>query len=161
MFGSKGEIKILIPTSMYNPGDVISGKAALTVKKPVKAREMSVSLVGEQKVTRQVRASNGHGTTTQTDTTRIYDFKQALDGEKEYSQPAEYPFQIKIPADILGSRAQMPEAQGGLAAGINILQQFAAMTGALPSQQTRWYLQAKLDIPGGLDISKNADLTIG
>lgn len=35
------------------------------------------------------------------------------------------------------------------------------MTGAIPFQQTKWYLLDKLDISGGLDIKKKADVTIG
>jgi hypothetical protein len=161
MFGlGKGAINISIQRVNYVPGDLISGNVSLTVKKPVKARETSISLIGEQKVTRQVRSTSGPGMTTQTQTTRIYDFKQQLDGEKEYSQPGEYRFEIKIPTDILSAKTQMPELTGGLATGLKIAQQLGAMTGAFPSQQTKWYLQAKLDIPGGMDIAKTADITI-
>jgi hypothetical protein len=92
---------------------------------------------------------------------RIYDFKQQLDSEKEYSQGQEYRFEIKIPADILSTRPQIPELGGKLGQGLKIAQAAAAMTGAIPFQQTRWYLLAKLDIPGGLDVKKKADVTIG
>ena len=55
----------------------------------------------------------------------------------------------------------MPELGGKLGQGLKIAQAAAAMTGAIPLQQTKWYLLAKLDIPGGLDIKKKADVTIG
>jgi hypothetical protein len=164
VFGlGKGSVTVSIQKFSYLPGDTISGSVSLTVKKPVKAREMSISLIGERKVTRRVKSSSGSGTTTQVQTTRVYDFKQPLDGEKEYTGPADYPFQIKIPADILGisSPPQMPDMPDGLATGIKIAQQFAAMTGAMPASHTKWFLLAKLDIPGGMDISKTADITLG
>jgi len=53
MFG-KGKINIVILRANYMPGDVISGSIALNLKKPVQAREVCISLVGEQKI-RQTR----------------------------------------------------------------------------------------------------------
>ena len=158
MFG-KGKINISMPKSHYLPGDIISGDVALTLKKPAKAREVSVSLIGEQKSTRVSGMTGSGGTSTSTQTIRIYDFKQQLDGEKEYSQGQEYHFEIKIPADILSMRPQIPE--GALGTGLKIAQAAAAITGAIPYQQTKWYLLAKLDIPGGIDVSKKTDVTIG
>lgn len=160
MFG-KGKINISIQKTYYAPGDTISGTIALTLKKPVKAREVSLSLIGEQKSTRAGGMTGGTGMSTSTQRIRIYDFKQQLDSEKEYSQELEYHFEIKIPADILSVRPQMPEMEGMLGQGLKIAQAAAAMTGAIPLRRVKWYLLAKLDIPGGIDITKRADVTIG
>jgi hypothetical protein len=105
--------------------------------------------------------SGGVSTSTTTQTVRIYDFKQQLDGEKQYSQGGEYRFEIKIPADILAMKSGMPEMEGKLGQILKVAQTAAAMTGAIPFQRIKWYLLAKLDIPGGLDISKKVDITIG
>ena len=52
MFGfDKGKINITIQKTNYAPGDTISGNAALTLKKPVKAKEVSISLIGEEVTT--------------------------------------------------------------------------------------------------------------
>jgi hypothetical protein len=151
MFG-KGKINVTIQRTNYAPGDIISGDVALTLKKPVKAREVSISLIGTAWVTTYsgTTTSSGVGVTGGAGITlgmqksssswrehkRIYDFKQQLDSEKEYSGgPEYYCFEIKIPADILSMRPQM--------------------TGRI-----KWYLLAKLDIPGGLDISKKVEVTI-
>jgi hypothetical protein len=160
MFG-KGKINIAIKKTGYSPGDTISGNVALTLKKPVKAREVSVSLIGEQKTTQRKGMTGSQGMSTTTQTIRIYDFKQQLDSEKEYSQGQEYSFEIKIPADILSAKPQMPELGGKLGQGLKVAQAAAAITGVIPLQQTRWYLMAKLDSPGGMDIKKKADITIG
>jgi hypothetical protein len=160
VFGlGKGSIVLTLQKYNFVPGETISGTVALTVKKPVKAREMVVSLVGEQKRTRHVRTSSG--TSTQTETVRVYDFKQPLDGEKEYSGQADYRFDIKIPADIIGPQVaqQAPQAPNAFTQGLQFAQQLASMTGAIP--RTKWFVQAKLDIPGGMDISKDADVVIG
>jgi hypothetical protein len=178
MFGSKGRIDIAIQKSNYVPGDTISGNVALVLKKPANAREMSISLIGEQMMTntqditrkglimgdgamragamrpmmRSRSSRRGWGSegmmigtrsekSTTTDRVRVYDFKQQLDGEKEYSQGREYHFEMKIPPDIVSTGPQA--------------------TGATQSYPVKWYLLAKLDIPGGLDVSKKVDITIG
>jgi hypothetical protein len=167
MFGSKGKINIAIQKTSYAPGDTISGNVALTLKKPLKAREVSIFLIGEHKTTQTApgvggaMGGGGMSMSTTTKTVRIYDFKQQLDGEKEYSQGREYRFEIKIPADTLSMRPQISNVEGKLGQALKVAQTAAAMTGAIPFQRIKWYLLAKLDIPGGLDISKKVDITIG
>jgi len=162
LFG-KGKINISLQKTGYAPGDTISGNVALALKKPVKARGVTISLIGEQKNTKVggMMGNQSQGMSTTTKNIRIYDFKHQLDSEKEYSQGQEYHFEIKIPADILSAKPQMPELGGKLGQGLKVAQAAAAMTGAIPFQQTKWYLLAKLDIPGGMDITKKADVTIG
>jgi hypothetical protein len=169
MFG-KGKIDIAIQKTNYAPGDTISGNIALTLKKPVKAKEASISLIGEEIATGgggtvgwgggrtwgSVGTKGGGGGAT---IERVYNFKQQLDGEKEYSEGREYQFEMKIPADILGMGPQTPE--GKLGQVLKVAQTAAAMTGAIPFQRIQWYLLAKLDVPGGLDITKKVDITIG
>jgi hypothetical protein len=166
MFG-KGKINIAIQKIQYAPGDIISGDVVLTLKKPVKGREVSISLIGEHKITEtnpRVGGQMGGGgmsMSTATKTVRIYDFKQQLDGEKEYSEGREYRFEIKIPADTLSMRPQISEVEGKLGQVLKVAQTAATITGAIPFQRIKWYLLAKLDIPGGLDISKRVDIIIG
>ena len=173
MFGfDKGRINITIQKTNYAPGDTISGNAALTLKKPVKAKEVSISLIGEEVTTggggtigwgggRTSSSGAGMmgGGAGSTRIERIYDFKQQLDSEREYSEGREYHFEMKIPADILGGAPQMPE--GKLGEVLKVGQTIAAITGAISHHRLQWYLLAKLDIPGGLDISRKADVTIG
>ena len=52
MFGfGKGKLDLKIQKTNYAPGDTISGDVALTLKKPVKAKEVSMSLIGEEVTT--------------------------------------------------------------------------------------------------------------
>ena len=124
MFG-KGRINIKIQRTGYAPGDTISGNVTFTLKKPVKARELSISLIGEQRTTR----TSARQRSTTMERIRIYDFKHQLDSEKEYSQGQEYSFEIKIPADILSVGPQIPELEGKLGQGLKLAQAAAAMTG--------------------------------
>lgn len=193
VFG-KGKIDISIQKTNYAPGDTISGNVALTLKKPVKAKGMSIFLVGEE-ITwggggiLELILSRGSLSVSR-ERRPIYDHKQLLDGEKEYSEGREYHFETKIPGDTPDMRSQMPEPQGKLdqvqktakkAAGIvgltplqeatepegkqnrwlEIAKKTAAGAGLIRLQRTNWYLLAKLDVPRGLDISKRVDITIG
>ncbi len=142
----KGEINIAIQKTNYAPGDTISGDVTLLLKKPVEVSEPSISLIGEQWVTSREKQSGwgiggySRSSSTQTKRERVYEFKQELDSEKECRHGRRYHFEIKIPTDILGERPQTPRAF---------------------SFPVKWYLLARLDIPGGLDISKKVDITIG
>ncbi len=160
MFG-KGKIQIAIQGTDYAPGDIISGEVALALKKPVKADGMSISLIGEQKITRSGSVGRGGQRSTTTQNIRIYDFKQKLDTAREYTEGREYKFKIKIPKDILAAKPQLPELEDTLGQGLKIAQAAAAFMGAISVQQTKFYLLAKLDIPGGLDIGEKTDITIG
>ena len=159
MFG-KGRINIAIQKSHYAPGDIISGNVSLTLKKPVKARGVSISLIGEQITTRGGGTMSG-GQTSTTQRVRVYDFKQQLDSEKEYSQGGEYSFEMKVPADTVSMRPLVPEQEGKLGQVLKVAQSAATMTGAIPFQRIKWYLLAKLDVLGGFDVSSKADITIG
>jgi len=162
MFG-KGKIEVKIGKTGYAPGDTISGDVVLALKKPVTAREASVSLIGER-ITTQTKVGMGGGQpsmSTQQQRTRVYDFKQQLDGEKEYGPGQEYHFEMKIPADILSVSPGMQEIEGKMGQAMKVAQTAAALTGRLPSQRVKWYVLAKLDVPRGLDINKKVDVTIG
>ena len=100
----KGKIDIAIPKASFSPGEVISGIATLNIKKKAEAREFTISLIGEQKITER------RGTKRSTRNVHIYEFEQQLDGEKEYKEGGVYPFEIKIPEDILEQQKapQMP-----------------------------------------------------
>jgi hypothetical protein len=154
MFG-RGKIDISIQKTGYAPGDTISGSVNLTLNNQVKAREMTISLMGEYttEVARQrgidavtVRARRFQMSDTivthqpavptydvghKTEHVRICIFKERLDGEGKYSQSRGYKFKIKIQTDTPDSSA------------------------------VNWYLLAKLDIPHGRDITKKAPITIG
>lgn len=149
----KGKIDIAIPKTNFNLGDTISGNVALTMKKPVKARELSISLIGDQTITQ----GSAIGSNKSTSKARIYDFKQQLDIEKEYDKSGAFHFEIKIPADIQSRQPNMPQIEGKLGEVLKVAQMF----GVTAKTTTKWFLLAKLDIPWGIDIKKEVQITIG
>ncbi len=147
MFGfGKGSIEIQLEKYNFSPGETISGNVSLKVKKQEKAKAVTIRLIGEQKTS---NFSTVQKTSTQTRKQYIYDFKQQLDKEKEYSGEYNYNFQIKIPQNILNS------INSTLSAVMNSMQ---ILTGQ--SSQIRWYLIASLEIPWAIDISKKVQINI-
>lgn len=146
MFGF-GERKMDLQINKFNfvKGETIEGTIALTVKKPCKARGVFVTLFAEQKV---MSSSN---------TQRIYELKQQLDGEKEYNtgeNPAVYPFKIKIPPKQMTGEG-LAQLDPNLAKAASVMQYFVSM-----QRQIRWYVEAKLDIAFGLDTAKKIQVNI-
>jgi len=149
MFGfGKGKIEIQLDNYNYSPGQVIEGTVALSLKKPLPGKELSITILGEQKI------SQGYGTNRSYRTVKIFDFKQPLDREKEYpagDQPLVYPFKIKIPANV-ESKQQMPE--GTLGTVMKAAQMFSGT-----KSRTQWYLIARLDVKG-FDITKKVQINV-
>lgn len=159
MFGfGKGTIEIQLDKFNFSPGEVIEGTVALKLKEPVKAKELIIRIVGEQTTTQSMGLSIGTGRRTHgggTRTTTLFDFKQTLDGEKEYSsgeQPLVYPLKIKIPADVLRKQASQ---EGTLGTVIKVAQMVSGT-----SSRTSWYLIASLDVPKSFDVSKKVQINI-
>ena len=148
MFGfGKGKIEIQLDKYNYSPGETIEGTVALSLKKPLPGKELSIRLIGEEKV------QQGYGRNSSYRTVAVFDFKQPLDREKEYpaGQPMAYSFKIKLPADVAG-RQQMPEGKLG-----TILKVAQVMSGTV--RRINWYLIARLDVKG-FDISKKVQINV-
>ena len=157
MFG-RGKIDISIQKTSYAPGDTICGSIDLTLKKAVRAREMTMSLIGEYMTTQTRRLVQEPGfrmglstgsvsrrwlmsepmrksapkydSMRDTKTVRICPFKEQLDGEGEYCESRRYHFEIKIPAETPTSSV------------------------------VKWHLLAELDVRHGLDVTKKVRITI-
>ncbi|MEM0359885.1 MAG: hypothetical protein QXK06_00930 [Candidatus Diapherotrites archaeon] len=152
LFGlGKGKIELTLEKFNFSPGDTIKGRIVLSMNKPTKARGIKARLWGERTITRTSYYNSGPRTEKRNQI--IFNFELPLDGEKEYSS-GEYEFEIKVPNNILQSQ----QAPDGV---IGELAKAAAFLGGSFASQPRWYLEAKLDIPGGMDVSKRVQINIG
>ncbi|MDO8428606.1 MAG: hypothetical protein Q7S92_05335 [Candidatus Diapherotrites archaeon] len=150
MFGL-GDTKIEIQLDKFNfkPGETIEGTVSLKAKKPVKAKGINITFFGEKRVSSM---SAGRSSSS---VRRVFEFKQPLDGEKEYvsgENPLVYPFKIVIPSDLLNTQ-KAPEGNMGA-----VLQGIQFLTGN--AGPTNWYLQANLDISMGLDVTKKVQINL-
>jgi hypothetical protein len=74
-----------------------------------------------------------------------------LDGEKEY-QEGSYPFEIKIPSNIL---QEAPKLEGRMGTAVNVIK---ALSGA--SSHLQWSIEAQLDMPMKLDVKKSQTIVL-
>ena len=94
-------------------------------------------------------SSRGHH--SRTNYTTIYDFKMPVSGEKEY-QNEEYPFEMKIPSDVLQNNPTLEGKLGQAAAAVKIL--------AGASSRIDWFVKAELDVPMKLDVKKSQKIVL-
>ena len=145
----KGKIELKMDRYNFKPGEVIEGDLILTLKKPTKARKITIRLLGEEKITE--RRHGDDGPRSETRTVKVFDIKIPLDGEKEYKE-GKYHFKIPIPRDLFREGAK-PEGWIGDVA--NVLE-------GLSGRRSRieWKVIGNLDIPMGFDLSKKQNIVI-
>jgi len=150
LFG-KEKITLMLDTYNFKPGDTIKGNVTLSLKKPVKARKMSVSFVGQRR--ERYRDRNG----THYRTTNVFSFNMPLGAEREY-QNDRFDFEIKIPSDILQqTRAQgTPQLDGALGKAVAV---GAALSGSR-YYPIEWLVYAKLDVPLKFDVDKSQKIIL-
>lgn len=143
MFGfGKGNIELALSSTNPAFGEVISGTASMQLKDPQQARGFVVQLLAERSVTRTEYRNGQHYTNTQTE--KVYESTQQLGGEGQYgTQPYQFNFQVKLP-----QQSEIPGASGGF---------WNALSGV---GKPTWYVFAKLDIPGGTDVSKKVKISV-
>lgn len=149
----KGKITIKLTKFNFNVGDTISGVVTLDLKKPVQARELSIALRGDRKSPGGIQRGDRNQQNK-----RVYEFEVHLDGEKEYQPGMEYPFEIVVPDNVQSVNTNMPGSGGVLGSVMKVAQTAAAITGNFT--MLKWYLHAKLDMPKGIDIKDNQDISI-
>jgi len=93
MFKRK-QITITLEKYAFVPGETIKGTMRLHLKKPVYAEQLTVSLVGRNRLRHKALLSAPPPV--------IYEFTIPVDEKSTYFNEV-YPFKIKIPADILTS----------------------------------------------------------
>jgi len=141
MFGFEtAVIDLELPKTAYAGGELIEGTLFLSVKKPVKARGLSVTLVAGQQFREQVYSDGEPWTCTST--RKIYDFRQLLDCGREYTAATDtpYPFSLVMPPVDLTARAaagypgSFPAAPG------------SPGTGPVPVGRPAWSVEGYLDV---------------
>lgn len=141
VFGiGEGKVELQLNTHDVASGGKVSGTLKLDLPAPKKAKELRVELVGEQK---RMRNGKRH-------TVRVYEFKQSLGGEQDYSS-GEYKFELNAPQK---TEFEKKAGEGALGAVIGA----AKMLGAI--EPVRWYVIGTLDLPMSLDINKKVQIAI-
>jgi hypothetical protein len=161
-FFKKDQILITLEKYAYTPGENIKGSVGLKLKRPVQAKKLTVSLIGLRIVRESgiavgpLRVGN-QGPQTQVYT--IYNFEIPLDGESAYFHEL-YPFEIKIPSDILQSAQQnLHSTLTGLGKTIAEIAQMMEQL-SLKDSRVEWCVETKLHIPLKIDIVNSQKIVL-
>jgi hypothetical protein len=161
-FFKRDQMLITLEKYAYAPGEIVKGSVGLKLKRPVRAKKLTVALLGLRIVRESgmavgpMRAGN-QGPQTQVYT--IYNFEIPLDGEAAYFHEL-YPFEIKIPSDILQSAQQnLHSTLTGLGKTLaEIAQMMQQLT--LTDSRVEWSVEAKLHIPLKVDIVNSQKIVL-
>ena len=157
-FLSRGDLEVILEKFQFSPGDTVSGKITLKLKKPTQANKLTVSVVG-QKITKK-REINFAGNMPREQTTidKIFSFDLQLDGSKEYTE-GEYPFSIKLPVDIVQQQT-MANSEGALGTVAKVFNAVNNLSGGT-TVRTEWFVEAQLDVPKAIDMRKKVMINVG
>lgn len=138
VFGiGEGKIEITTEKPSYMQGELLKGKVKLELNSAKKARQLRVQFYGERRT--------GSGKSSRMEKTFLQEL--VLDGEKEYPAGArDYDFQFQLPTIPKLAQSQ---GSGIIDVAVNMLASFAD-----PFSSTKWYLDASLDVPMGIDVNK-------
>jgi hypothetical protein len=137
-FGDNGSIKIELESLEFKPGQNINGKIYLNLPKPLQARSLEIIFYGEMMVWK--------GRPPQI----FHEIPQQISGEKIYNNGDVYAFSIAVPSSLSLAPIDMPD---------NPLANFLKSKIRDPST-IPWFVQAKLDVPSGININAKVQLKL-
>ncbi|HJZ23281.1 MAG TPA: hypothetical protein VJ201_02400 [Candidatus Babeliales bacterium] len=145
----KGKVELQLAKMNFAPGEMIEGTLVMSLKKPVKAKQLLFSLIGEE--TKSERQSDG---TMKPETHVVFQNDVVLDGEKEYpGGDNSYKFSLKIDENVL-KRSEVP-AEGMVGSILKVAKYMS-----MGSSFVLWYVQGRLDVPMGFDVSKKVKISV-
>ncbi len=148
------KITVTLDKYQYKPGDVIKGSVGLNLRKPVRARKLTVALLGKVRTTHRDSKGNVH-----TEDVIVYDFTIPLDAENDYLSEL-YPFEIKIQSDILQMHSSSEQLQKMLQEKLGAVGSFLSQMATAGQGPVRWMVHAQLDVPLKIDVKKSQDIVI-
>ncbi len=157
LFGGKRRIELKLDKLNYAPGEIIKGIVILDIDKPVKAKKLVVTFYGyrERKTAAYVGFNSSDRRRAEYERQIVYTYELPLDGEKEYCGHAEYAFEIGIPADL---KNQLNMQLGNDLFG-TMAKAAMFMSGTFYTP-IKWFVEAKLDVPFGIDVRKTMQISI-
>lgn len=126
-----GSINLSLDKTSFSPGDTLNVTVELNLNSEIKAKGLIVTFYGVRESRRKSRTYE-----------IIYVVRKTLDQQKVYPAGSQiYTTQIQVP--VFPNKTQPME--GLLGTMIDIMKMF--------STPIKWYVEAKLDIPMGFDVS--------
>lgn len=143
----RGSIKLIMPITAFNRGDVIKGNLELQTRKAIQGNKLVVSLIGE-KVTRYYENDE-----RKTRRNEVYRSEVVIEPAREYpaGHKAKHKFEITIP----GGGNEAPSIDPAFTQILSMASQF------LNNSDTyyEWEIEARLDAKG-IDLAKSQKISI-
>lgn len=139
-----GTLEIVLGKNSFKPGDAVSGRVKLTLKNPVMARRLMVSLKGEEWV--YVTCGGGKSRTIHKKELKIHYEETELSGDVTY-RSAEKDFKFILPSNAPPTILLTPES-------------IDSRVKQWEGTGLRWIVQVKLDIPLGLDLDAEQEISV-
>ncbi|MFH0922961.1 MAG: hypothetical protein V1811_02790 [Candidatus Micrarchaeota archaeon] len=146
----EGGIELLTDKTSYAFGETVTGKIRLKLKQPKKANALELRFYGEKSKGVAVSLGSSSNRAGSNAPERIAEVRITVDGEKEYFNQ-EYPFEFALPKQ---NPVGLPDSEFAKTA----IQVVAAFSGG--TINVKWFLEAHLDLPMSIDISKKIQLTV-
>jgi len=146
------KIQISLNKTTFSPGEIIIGNLSLKFIQPIKARSLKIIFLVEKRVAQPSRdgpKEQGY---------EMYRSEKILSGEKEYSVE-NYNFQFQIPQDIKTKLLNWKESEYFVKTQ-KIIESLGLQSFVRLQAYDKFFIEAKLDMPLGLDISKRLDIQI-
>lgn len=146
------KIQISLNKTTFSPGEEIIGNLSLKLIRPIKARSLKIIFIVEKRVVHP--SSDG----PREQRYEMHRSEKILGGEKEYSIE-NYNFHFQIPQDIKTKLLNWKEFES-FAKAQKIIESLGLQSFIRFQAYDEFFIEAKLDIPLGLDISKCLDIQI-
>ncbi len=144
IFRPDGSLDLKIAEKSFKPGDIVAGRVKLSLAKPVKARRLVVSLIGEEWV--YINCGSGKNRTQYENEIRLHEESIELSGEVTYRE-VEKDFKFKLPVNAPPAILLTPESIG-------------SRIDHMEGTGLRWIVEVKLDIPMGMDLNAEQEIFI-
>lgn len=156
----KGSLKLIVDTTVLNPGDTVSGSVNLKIKKPVESKSLIVSLICQEE--RKTRDMKGNTKSSWVEVSRN---EVSLDGAKSYPKgfSNSYNYSIVVPNRSLmhaakdlvtGNMSDSQKAAVDKVAGV--LNKVNNFTG---NNRLKWKIVARLDCDG-VDLTASKKIRV-
>ena len=153
LFGkNKEKIEIHLEENSFSPGETIRGKIALKLDKPMQAKSLNITLIGQA-------LSEKQNIGVKTDEGKFDFLKEEIkvDGKKEYYIDI-YPFEIKIPENALLKAKNWKDQIPALKLTKDLLDSDIIKPDW--HEEYKWYIEARLVKKLSIDIKKKEKINI-
>lgn len=159
--GRKGSLDLTVTNRAYNAGEEIPLSVRLTTKKDLGPGRLFAALICTETTRRNVQRRNSDGSTrhgTDTDTREVFRHEVDLAIEASFPDNTDQVFTANLPVPQGPAEQQQSALPGEVPGWVGALVDVASALNDARSE-TRWYVEARYDIPR-LDLKDKQEISV-